>query len=93
MWQCNRAFRALGWLLRRLVWVVATNYVDDYPLVEPEATAEGSVAVFEDLAALLGWRLKPAAPGQERPAAVFDALGAQFDLSRLVAEGAFVVGN
>ena len=54
VWQCNRVFRAQEWLLHRLVWVVATNYVDDYPLVEPEATAEGSVAAFEELAALLG---------------------------------------
>ena len=75
VWQCNRVCRALEWLLRRLVWVVAANYVDDYPVAEPEATASGSVAAFSELAGLLGMELKPAAAGCEHPAASFDALG------------------
>ena len=75
VWQCNRAFRAFARLNHRLLCVVASDYVGDVPPVEPELTVDGAVAAADGLAELLGWELKPVAPGQERPAEVFDALG------------------
>ena len=47
VWQCNRAFRAFEWLFHRPRWAVAANYVGDYTLAEPEATAAGAVAAAE----------------------------------------------
>ena len=86
----NRVARALHRILAHFGVVVA-NYVDDFPIVVPEALAESAVATFLGVMELLGWRVMR--PLELRLERVFGALGVQFDLVRLRAERAFVVRN
>jgi hypothetical protein len=88
----NRASRALWHLATSTLNLLATNFYDDYPCVEPELTSRSARLAFEMLLDLLGWRYatdgSKALPFQNE----CDVLGVRFHIQDLHL-GLFSAGN
>ncbi len=39
--------------------IILANYFDDFPIVEPEDTAEDAVDTFAEMCNIIGWEVKP----------------------------------
>ena len=61
--------------------VIGTTYYDDYPTVEPEATAGSARACQELLLTSLGWKFAKEGKKALDFSQVFDVLGISLDLS------------
>jgi len=57
-----------------------SQYVDDFPQIEPEGSIESGTAA-EELLALLGWEIKAVDGGIPRFSSSFTALGVVFDMT------------
>lgn len=79
VYSANRVFRAIHELLLQLLWVPCGNFFDDYPVVEPEATAQHGIESASRLLALLGFQVKEREEAVQ-PEPVFDACGVSFDM-------------
>ncbi|MCR9077285.1 MAG: hypothetical protein NXI07_14705, partial [bacterium] len=75
-----RVLRLVQVVLFLFAWA---QYADDFPQLEPAATANGEVSA-EDVLGLLGWTVKPVGPADSpavpRFGSEFGALGVLFDL-------------
>ena len=83
----NRLGRGLRALLVRLLRIPATQYYDDFTLVDVLGPATG--ALVERALALLGFRAT--SKGDAQP--VFDSLGINFDLRNAIGKGYVVISN
>ena len=88
----NRVSRSIWHILTRLLHLWATVYYDDFPMVEPEETAESAESCMAEILDVLGWKF--ARTGSKAPpfATSFDVLGVTVDLSA-VQEGQVVLKN
>ena len=86
----NRIARLLWELLTRKLRLVILNFYDDFPAIEPAATAGLALKASETFLRLLGWQFAENGPKSPPFAEVFTALGVIFDLSRLDMELATV---
>jgi len=87
----NEVARGLQYILLDLFGIVCSNYYDDFPILEPEATATDAAQVAIEVLSLLGWLVKPeTAEAEVLPA--FDALGVHLDFTAMPS-GEFAVGN
>ena len=77
----NRASKNLWWLFQKMFMVIGTTYYDDYPTVEPEATAGSARACQELLLTSLGWKFAKEGKKALDFSQVFDVLGISLDLS------------
>jgi hypothetical protein len=80
----NRTARGLWYLMVRWLKVLALNFYDDYPTIEPKATGPAARAAMEAFLKILGWELASGAkspPFQES----FEALGISVSLRNLCA--------
>ncbi len=71
--------RALEMIMAWCFQLILTQYVDDFPQLEPAASAE-SATVFEEVLGLLGWQVKKNDGEIPQFCLDFTALGVQFDL-------------
>ena len=74
--------RTLGYILSRLFYLSVAQYVDDYPQLEPAASAPSADRLTIDVFGLLGWELKMIEGKVPGFGIVFSALDVVFDLSR-----------
>ena len=87
--QISLAIHALGARLFRLPW---TCFYDDFPTVVPKPLANAATHLIKSLFTLLGFQVSDK-PSKNPPfAAVFQALGVAFNLTRAVS-GVFEVAN
>ena len=76
--------RAIEMILAELFLLALTQYVDDFPQLEPAASTDGAV-VAEQVMQLLGWELKRDGAGCFPSfASSFSALRVVFDLSNVM---------
>ena len=66
VYQYNRVSRAIAHIARVWFYLLITNYVDDYPMLEVEGAAESARTCMTKLCDLLGWELS-ADPKKDRP--------------------------
>ena len=88
----NRIARLLWEILADKLVLIILNFYDDYPIIEPSATAPMATKAAELFLRLLGWQFAVDGAKSEPFAASFVALGVVFDISRLD-EGLAVVMN
>ena len=89
----NLFARALEWVFTRLLAVATAHYFDDFPHVEPSATAHHGQATMERLLRLLRWRFKESGPKAPVFGPVFNVLGVIVDLSAVDSEKVITVSN
>ena len=58
VWDFNRPARALRELLVRLLELAATNYYDDFTIIEAEQLAEITTKFVDRCMAIVGWDIK-----------------------------------
>ena len=76
----NAVARAFQYMLVSVFGVIAANYYDDYPLIEPAETAESAGSTAVQVFEMLGWEVKSETK-QAKVSELFSALGVVFDLS------------
>eukprot|EP00435_Cladocopium_sp_Y103_P068987 s708_g32.t1 len=79
----NRISRSLWHIMSQLLSLWMAVYHDDFPMVEPEETAESAEQCMAEILDILGWKF--ARSGHKAPpfAPAFDVLGVTVDLSGL----------
>ena len=86
----NRVARGIEAIMAK-VGIVCCDYVDDYPIVEPELTVDSAIVAFVSFAQLLSWKVKN--PQQIVASANPLALGVIFKLGAIHIDGEFEVVN
>lgn len=92
VYQFNRASKGLWWLMQRMFSVVCTTYFDDFPTVEPEATAPSARTCQEILLRAIGWKFASEGRKALEYSKRFDVLGITINLEQS-SQGTFVVTN
>jgi hypothetical protein len=88
----NRLARAIWFLLNKVMKVMALQFYDDFPLLEPKATAASAQAAAEFLFQALGFEYAREGHKYLPFAEIFAMLGVQVDLLGLN-QGILVIGN
>ena len=88
----NRISRSIWHILTHLLNLWMTVYYDDFPMVEPEETAESAEWCMAEILDILGWKF--AREGSKAPpfATSFDVLGVSVDLGGIF-KGEIVLKN
>ena len=77
----TRVARSLQKLFVRGAGLYCTNFFDDFPMVEPAATAEQAHALFNEVLELLGWRVALEEKKNKPFADSFACLGVEINLA------------
>ena len=85
--------RAFDYILSNLFLLVVSQYVDDFPQVEPEAVADSAHRTAVEVLLLLGWNVKADGPKAAAFADSFTALGVVFSFAEVAQAGVVVVSN
>ena len=85
--------RAFDYVLSVLFGLVLTQYVDDFPQVEPQAVAESAHRTAVEVMNLLGWHVKADGPKAAPFAASFTSLGVVFSFGEMASHGIVQVAN
>lgn len=93
VYKFNRAARSLWFLLANHLKICWCNYYDDFPMLEPSATARGSQISVEACLKLLGWDYADEGNKCLKFDSVFASLGAVFDLSKMGKGQAFITNK
>jgi hypothetical protein len=88
----NRFPRAIWFVACKLLFLVTTCFVDDFPCLEPQETAREALLAFQALLRILGVRFAESGPKCPSFASTFASLGVQFDLSAII-QGSFDIAN
>ena len=86
----NRLARLLWECLVKMLRALVLNFYDDFPTIEPEATAQNARVSMELMLKLLGWQYSDNPMKDLSFAEEFCSLGVIFDLSRTEEQLAFV---
>jgi hypothetical protein len=88
----NRLARAIWFLLNKIMKVMALQFYDDFPLLEPKVTASSAQAAAEFLFQALGFEYAREGHKHLPFSEIFAMLGVQVDLQGLN-QGVLLIGN